>query len=143
MVIVLLGLVALVWVVSPTERRRRGLVENLEVGDSSTQVVQTLGSPSARCPGQELSHLQETFPPGWPAAAVQTTLQELGEQTRERWVYPMNPRRAAGCTPSDGQTEIGVDAEGRVLWIVGVVGKTPLQLPEDYAPADAQGAAGS
>jgi hypothetical protein len=57
--------------------------------------------------------------------------------TRERWVYPVNPRERIGCNAAAGHTEIGVDAQGRVLWSVDVTGRTPIRLPDDYTPSGA------
>ncbi len=129
------------WSASPTERRRRGLVERLEVGDSASRVAATLGEAPARCAGRELSHLRESFPPGWPSSSVEEALQTLAARTGERWVYPLSLRRPAGCEPRAGQTEIGVSPEGNVLWYVAVTGKTPLRLPEDISPARPAGEA--
>jgi hypothetical protein len=127
--------VVLVWFASPSERRRRGIVDRLEVGDPADRVEELMGVPGARCRGGDLEHLDASFPLGWPAASVATTLQTLGEETRDRWVYPLSSRREAGCAPADRQTEIGFDAEGRVLWLVGIMGESPLRLPDRFTPA--------
>lgn len=125
----------LLWFVSPGERKRRGLVDRLELGDPAERVMQIMGRPGARCPGRDLDHLSGSFPPGWPAAALETALQTLGEKTHDRWVYPLSSRRSAGCAPADNQTELGFDAEGRLLWYITIVGESPLRLPEQFTPA--------
>lgn len=142
-IIVVLGILVLVWAVSPTERRRRSVMGDLELNDPASRVTELMGAPGARCPGSSVAHLARSFPPGWPASATEAALQEMGEETRERWVYPISLRRTASCAPRDGQTEIGVGRDGRVLWYVVVVGKTPLQLPDTYSPAAPEGAPGS
>lgn len=135
------GLLVLLWAVSPAELGRRRALEALELGDTTARVVAYLGEAPARCPIASLAHLRETFPPGWPAASVNRAVQALETRTRERWVYPLSSRSAAGCQPRDGQTEIGVSAAGRVLWYVAVTGKTPLRLPDEISPAQPEGVA--
>lgn len=120
---------------SPGERERSAQVERLQLGDPRERVSEVMGPPGARCSGGDLGHLAESFTPGWPAASLATALQTLGEETGERWVYPLSSRRTAGCEPADRQTELGFDAEGRLLWYVVIVGETPLRLPERFTPA--------
>jgi hypothetical protein len=139
-VVLLAGLVALIWMTSPAERRRRETMERLELGDSASRVVALLGEPPARCPGSGLDHLKASFPPGWPEVAAVGALESLGARTAERWVYPLSLRRVAGCEPADGQTEIGIGADGTILWYIALAGKTPLRLPEEIAPATPEGA---
>lgn len=141
-VILLAGLVALVWLTSPGERRQRELVERLELGDPSSRAVALLGEAPARCPASSLDHLRNSFPPGWPDIAADRALEALRTRTAERWVYPLSPRRVAGCDPVEEQTEIGIEADGTILWYIAVAGKTPLRLPEDIAPATPAGAPG-
>jgi hypothetical protein len=38
-------------------------------------------------------------------------------------------------------TEIGVGADGRLVWYVAVTGKTMLTLPDDLSPAGPEGTA--
>jgi hypothetical protein len=135
--ILLIGAVLLVWLMSPTERSRRGEVGRLQLGDSQARVTEILGPPGARCQTGDLSHLSQSFPPGWPPPSVETTLQTLGEETASRWIYPLDPDDPAECTPADGQTEIGIDAGGALLWYVTITGESPLQLPERFEPAAA------
>lgn len=139
--ILLLGLVVLVWVMSPSERRRRSLANRLQIGDSVTRVTELLGPPGARCPGSSLAHLARAFPGGWPSAAVETALQTLANQTRERLVYPVGRSAgAAACSRSSRQTEVGIDPAGRVRWVIAETGRTTLRLPPDFAPAQPGGA---
>ena len=44
--------------------------------------------------------------------------------TRERWIYPGRQ----GCTPRKGETELGIDSAGRMLWIQPGAGKGDLKL---------------
>lgn len=134
-VILLLGAVLLLWLVSPTERSRRAEVERLELGDPMGRVAGILGPPGTRCSGRDLAHLAGSFPPGWTAPSIETTLQALGEETGERWIYPLDEDDEAGCGPADGQTEVGLDGAGRLLWYVAITGESPLELPERFAPA--------
>ena len=136
--VLLVGVLVLVWVVSPAERRRRGAMDGLDVGDPASRLVQLLGEPAARCPAGDLAQLRGAFPPGWPGASVESALGTLAAATAERWVYPIG-RGSSDCAPLDGRTEVGVDAERRVLWYVTVTGKTPVQLPPEVSPASPGG----
>lgn len=135
-----MGLLVLFWVVSPTERKRREVVERLEVGDSVSRVEHLLGHGAARCPVGSLQHLEQSFPAGWPGASVQTALHAMAARTKERWVYSLSARHHPSCTPADGVTEIGVGADGRLVWYVPVTGKTTLTLPDDLTPGRPDGA---
>jgi hypothetical protein len=139
--IIVVGLLALVWAVSPTERKRREVVERLEVGDSVARVEELLGRGAVHCPVGSLQHLEKSFPAGWPASSIQSALQAISRRTRERWVYPLSSRHRPSCTPADGVTEIGVGADGRLVWYVAVTGKTTLTLPDDLSPAGPEGSA--
>jgi hypothetical protein len=133
-VVVLLGAAVILWVTSPGEQLRRRAMRGVEVGADSGTVVAELGAPPARCSPRVLRHLAPAFPPGWPQASIDAALLRLEADTRERWVYPIK-RRAPGCAPRSGQTEVGIAHDGKVLWLVTVTGKTPLALPEELAPA--------
>lgn len=110
-------------------------MERLNPGDPLERVTELLGEPGARCSAGDLSHLAESFPPGWPAASVETTLQTLGTETRERWIYPLDPDDEAPCAPTNEQTELGIAADGRLLWYVAITGESPLRLPGRFTPA--------
>jgi hypothetical protein len=129
-----LGAVLVFWFFSPTEQNRRERVGQLEVGDPQSRVTALLGEPGARCPAGDLAHLRQSFAPGWPGAAVETTLQELSSETAERWVYPLGGDDPADCDRPAG-TELGFDAAGRVLWLVAVLDETHLELPDRFTPA--------
>jgi hypothetical protein len=133
--ILLAGAVLLFWFFSPGERSRRDRVGRLELGDPSARVAAVLGEPPARCPAGDLSHLRESFPPGWPAASLETALQTLAGETSERWVYPLDDDDTASCGGRRGTTEIGLDAEGRILWSIAILGETRIELPERFTPA--------
>lgn len=131
-----MGLLLLLWFLSPGKRERSAEVARLALGDSRERVTEVMGTPLARCPGGgDLSHLDPGFPPGWPGASRAATLQTLSEETSERWVYPLRARGEIGCLPGDGQSEFGFDAEGRLLWYIAFVGDTPLRFPERFTPA--------
>lgn len=134
-VIVLMGLLVLLWNISPTERRRHAILERTEVGDQANHVTEMIGATPVRCPAGDLTHLQRSFPDGWAQAAVDVALEQLAQGSNERWVYAVDRRRTASCTPSNGVTEVGVDDQGRVLWYVAITGKTMLRLPEELTPS--------
>ena len=138
---VLVGLLLLIWVFSPTERKRREVVGRLELGDSTSRVEQLLGHGALRCPVGSLEHLEKSFPPGWPGASTRTALDAIARRTKERWVYPLNTRRRIGCTPTNGVTELGVGADGRLVWFVAITGKSTITLPDDLSPAGPEGSA--
>jgi hypothetical protein len=135
-VVVLLGAVVLLWSISPGERRREQVMERIRVGDEVARVEELLG-PAQRCPVNGLAHLRTRFADEWPVAAVDVALQRLSRETAERWVYPVDARRPADCAGGEGNTEIGIGRDGRVLWYVTITGKTGLRLPDDYTPLDA------
>ena len=102
--------------------RREGRAAELVVGDDSTAVVRLLGAPPHRCPASNLAHLGDQFPPGTPRPTIDDELNRLRRGTVARWVYP----RGQECVPEDGATEIGLDGQGRVLWVVPTHDKRPL-----------------
>lgn len=132
-VILLLGLVVLLWVFSPGERQRRELLDRIEFGDPADRVAALLG-PATECPAGSLEHLRGAFPEGWPPPAVEAALERMAAETAARWVYPLDEREPGRCGGGDGQTEIGLDDERRVLWYVAITGKTGLRLPGEYLP---------
>lgn len=103
-------------------RRREGQAVQLVVGDDSTDVVRLMGQPPHRCETSSLSHLADQFPAQTPRPTIEEETARLQRGTSARWVYP----RGEGCIPGDGATEIGLDAAGRVLWIVPARDKRPL-----------------
>ena len=135
-VIALLGVVLLLWFLSPTERRRRALMREVAIGADTAAVAGVLGAPT-RCPHRATEQIRRSFPEDWSARAVETALSRMQFGTRERWLYGINPRRPIGCDAAEGHTEVGIGVDGRVLWTVDITGKTPIRLPEDYSPSGA------
>jgi hypothetical protein len=98
---------------------------SVRVGDDSASVLTALGAPAARCGVGRLAHLAAAMPPGTPRPTTEETLATLRQGTVSRWVWG----RGAGCTPRDGQTEIGFTRDGRVFWAVAELGGDPATLP--------------
>ncbi|HEX2207233.1 MAG TPA: hypothetical protein VHG93_06085 [Longimicrobium sp.] len=103
-------------------RQREGRATKLVVGDDSTAVIGLLGQPPHRCAPSNLAHLADQFAPGTPRPTIDEELTRLRRGTVGRWVYP----RGQGCVPDDGAIEIGLDRQGRVLWVVPTHDKRPL-----------------
>lgn len=135
-VVFLLGVLVLAWVISPTERKRRAIVEDLELGDDSLQVLTALGTP-VRCPPRSADVIRGGFPGDWPAPAIESALERMQEETAQRWIYAINPRKRLPCSTEKAHTEIGIGKDGRVLWYIPVTGRTSIELPEDYTPSSA------
>ena len=135
-VMVELGDLLLAWFLSPSERKRRSVMEDVAIGADTAQVLRLLGAP-VRCPPRATEQIRTSFPEDWPPRLVETALSRMDFGTRERWVYPINPRKSIGCDSTDAHTEIGVGVDGRVLWTVDITGRTPIRLPEDYTPSGA------
>lgn len=136
-VVVALGLIMLVWLVSPTERNRRTVVQELAIGTDSTVVLRELGEP-VRCPAGDMRSFSEAFPADWPRPVTELAVADLGARTAQRWVYAINLRKRLPCDSTEEHTEIGIDADGRVLWHIAVTGKTAVELPEAYTPTGEQ-----
>jgi hypothetical protein len=102
--------------------RREGRAAQLTVGDDSASVVQLMGAPPHRCEASNLTHLADQFAPGTPRPTIDEEIAQLRRGTVIRWVYP----KGQGCVPDDGATEIGLDRQGRVLWVVPTRNKRPL-----------------
>jgi len=103
-------------------RKRESAAGRVMVGDDTTEVTALLGPPPHRCDPSSLAHLATRFDAGTPRPTIDETIADLRQATASRWVYP----RGAGCVTGDGDTEIGLDRNGRVLWIVPVTNKRPL-----------------
>jgi hypothetical protein len=99
-----------------------GKATQLAVGDDSASVVRLMGAPPHRCEASNLAHLADQFAPGTPRPTIDEELNRLRRGTAARWVYP----RGQGCVPDDGAAEIGLDRQGRVLWVVPTHDKRPL-----------------
>jgi len=103
-------------------RKLEKAAAQVSIGDDSTEVINLLGAPAHRCEASSLAHLASRFESGTPRPVIDETLAILRPATAARWVYPAG----AGCIPGDGDTEVGLDRTGRVLWIVPVTNKRPL-----------------
>jgi hypothetical protein len=112
LVIVVLGLIAVAaaFYFSPDRRRQRA-ARSLPRDADTALVLRTLGPRPTRCPTGRLDHLRgQTGLDGFNEDSVMIQLQR---DTRERWIYPGK----TGCTPQAGETELGIDAAGRTLWL--------------------------
>jgi hypothetical protein len=133
-VILVAGAGVVVYLLNRPEARRERAVSELAVGDTTARIVEQLGASPTRCTGASLAHLKGRFPPGWSAAAQERAIEWLEEQTTERWVYPLETGRRVSCAETEAVTDLGIGDDGRLLWIVPVVGRQPLQLPETLEP---------
>ena len=104
-------------------RKRENAAVDVMVGDDTTAVVGLLGQPPHRCEASSLAHLAAHFVAGTPRPTIDETINMLRPRTVARWVYP----KGAGCVTDGGDTEIGLDGNGQVLWIVPVADKQPLR----------------
>ncbi len=140
--IVLVGLAILAWGLATPERRRARTVGKVEIGHNAQQVRGQLGPPGAVCPVGGLEHLQERFPTGTPPATAEQALARMQQETAQRWIYPLKTEAGVkvGCTPRGGDTEIGLDRSGRVLWYVPVTGRRPVVAPDRILPGGTSGA---
>lgn len=113
LLIVVLGLVAVAVAVyfSPDHRRRRAADGLPEQADSAL-VLRTLGPRPTRCPPGAMEHVEGALPME-SSAEVDSAMAQVRRGTRERWIYPGRQ----GCTPRKGETELGIDSAGRMLWI--------------------------
>ena len=135
-VMIALGIVLIVWFLSPSERRRRSVMEEVAIGADTAQVLRLLGDP-VRCPPKATETVRTSFPEDWPPRLVETALSRMDFGTRERWVYAIGLRKRLGCNASEPHTEIGIGVDGRVLWTIDITGRTSIRVPEDYAPSGA------
>jgi hypothetical protein len=131
--ILVVGAFVLVTVFSPGERERREVMSRIEIGDEGRRVVTLLGEPT-ECAARSLEHLRPALPAGWPPPAKEAAIAAMTEETAIRWVYPLDDSDPGDCAGEGEQTEIGLDAERRVLWFVSVTGRTTLELPPRYTP---------
>lgn len=132
--LILVGGLVLLLVVGRTENQRDEALNRVEVGDRAADVTGILGVEPTRCEVGTLAHLRESFGEGWPAAAVDVALEQLASQTAERWVYPLSGE-APDCGGEGFQTELGVGANGEIVWWISVVGHSMIELPPTVTPA--------
>jgi hypothetical protein len=132
--ILAIGVAITIYALTRPEARRDRAMSGLAVGDTSAVVVDRLDAPPVVCPGQSLDHLRGQFPAGWSAAEQAQAVEWLEERTRERWIYSLSPRTEISCDAVHDGTEIGIGADGRVLWFVPRIGHQSLQLPTELEP---------
>ena len=96
---------------SPDHRRRRA-ADRLPARADSARVLRTLGPRPTRCPPGTMDHVEGGLAME-SSAEADSAMARLRRDTRQRWIYPGR----SGCTPRKGETELGIDSAGRVLWI--------------------------
>ena len=113
LLIVVLGLAAVAVAVylSPDHRRRRAADRLPEKADSAL-VLRTLGPRPTRCPPGAMDHVEGGLAME-SSSEVDSAMVQVRRDTRQRWIYP----GLQGCTPRKGETELGIDSAGRMLWI--------------------------
>jgi hypothetical protein len=133
-VILAIGVAITIYALGRPEARRERATGGLSVGDTSASVVASLGQPRLVCRATDLSHLHGRFPVGWPAAAQEQAIDWLEENTAARWLYPLRARAEVTCQGLREGTEVGLGADDRVLWLVPMVGRQSLRLPDELEP---------
>src|SRR5688572_4521499 len=91
-VMVALGVIVVVWLLSPSERKRREVMEGVAIGADTAEVLRVLGAP-VRCPPKATEQIRTSFPEDWPPRLVETALSRMDFGTRERWVYAISLRK--------------------------------------------------
>lgn len=128
----------LIWWASGSDaRERERSAARLRIGDDTTRLAAILGPNGTVCPTGGLDHLRTRFPAGSSPAAVEATLIRMQSETTQRRVFPLDedaPPGTTRCTPGSGDTEVGLDRRMRVLWMVPVTARTPLELPPGWIP---------
>jgi len=124
--ILALGILVVIAVMffSPSRRRERA-AGGLQPGDDTTAVLRRLGDAPQRCAPGEMAHVYNAFEGSIPRTTREAALEQMRQQTAARWLYP-----ARGCTPRQGDTEVGIGADGRVLWLVPATGLEPMVYPD-------------
>lgn len=115
------------------------MLEDVAPGQAAERVAVLTGMEPLRCPGAPLDHLSGSFPDGWPAASIDVALERMAEETQERWVFPLESETVATCSGTEERTEVGVAADGTIVWLVPVLGRTALELPTWLTPAGGGG----
>jgi hypothetical protein len=128
LVILALGAVAVAWAGIARLTGREHKASQLSLDADSAQVVGVMGAPTARCGGSPVDHLRDAFPSGTPRTTVDDEIVGMRRQTARRWIYASEPRPR--CVPAAGDTEVGWDRTGHVLWYVAATGRTPLVMPD-------------
>jgi hypothetical protein len=133
--ILVIGGVLVFTAIGRAGRERVEMLAGLRLGQPAARATELVGIQPTVCPPGSLEHLRASFPEGWPAGSIDVALEQLSAGTTERWVYPVGRAAVAPCVGDEARTEIGVTPDGRVLWSVAVIGRTPLQMPAELAPA--------
>jgi hypothetical protein len=128
LIILALGAVAVAWAGIARFTSREHKAGQIRLDADSAQVVALMGQPSARCSGAAVDHLRDAFPEGTPATTLDDEIVGLREQTARRWIYAPDPR--PGCVPAAGDTEVGWDHAGHVLWYVPATGRSAMVMPD-------------
>jgi hypothetical protein len=125
-VILALGLVAVLAVYFTPSHRRQRAAGGLRPGTDSAAVLRRLGDAPQRCPGTDVDHIVAEFAAGTSRPERAAVLARARADTRARWIYPAGH----GCRPRAGDSELGLDARGRVLWVAPAIGRVPLVYPD-------------
>ena len=130
-----IGLLVVAWAYFASgDRAQRTELRGVQPGDASQVVVDRVGAPPANCQVGTLEHLRTEFPDDYAPAAVDEALERIREATAQRWVYPTGGDQAR-CTARGGDAEVGLGQNGKVLWLVRSMGRTPLELLDAFHPA--------
>jgi hypothetical protein len=132
--ILVAGAVIVAHALTRPEARRERAVGPLAPGDTASAAAERLGASPTVCGSDDLTHLLGRFPHGWSGAAQERAVEWLEESTVERWVYPLNAGERASCAGAAGLTEVGIGADGRLVWILPLAGRKSLLLPDTLQP---------
>jgi hypothetical protein len=110
LMIIVLGLISVgVALYFSPDRRRQREAARLPLDADTALVLRTLGPHPTRCPPGAMEHVAAELD----VVERDSAMIQLRRDTRQRWLYPGRH----GCTPQKGETELGIDQRGRMLWI--------------------------
>jgi hypothetical protein len=96
---------------------------SLRLGQTGEQVRVAFGNPARICSGA--ASLAEHQGQARNGAAV---IRALSSRTATHWIYPFDPiHPPPDCRPRYNDTDIGFDAEGKVVWFIVQTYETELQ----------------
>ncbi len=128
------GLLVVAWAFFASgDRAQRTELRGVQPGDPAQVVADRLDATPARCPVGTLEHLRTQFPGDFAPAAVDEALDRMRDATAQRWVYASGGNQAR-CTARNGDAEIGVGQDGRVLWLVRSTGRTAVEVVDAFNP---------
>jgi hypothetical protein len=127
-VILALGLVAVIIAGVVRMRSREHRAGRLQLGADSTEVASVMGPPGQRCSGAAVDHLRDALPADVPRTTADVEIASLRSQTAARWVW--SDGEGGRCAGRRGDTEVGLDGTGHVIWYVAAMGRTPLIIPD-------------